>query len=477
MKISFNLNYHTQWGESLHLCGDLLQLGGGDAKEALPMRIVSPDTWSVDVDFDGNPGNFNYFFIVKSNEGPWRFEWGKPHRFISGEDIDKVMVFDSWQDMPRDKPYYSSAFVDGILMRRFRDQPVPSLPGTLQLRVSAPMIEPDEAIAIAGGCDYLGNWDPAKAPVLNDSLFPEWTINLPLDALSVPFEYKFLIVKKDTHEAVAWETINNRVCGFIKTDPATQIVVDGLRFANPRDNWKGAGTAIPVFSIRTGEDFGVGDFYDLKKMVDWCVRTGQKVLQVLPINDTTKTGSWIDSYPYSANSTFALHPMYMRLEAVGTLADEKRREHFHKVGMELNELKEIDYEVVNKAKEEYLREIFAQKGLTDLKTGEFKKFFENNEEWLKPYAAWRVLCRLNQTPDNTLWGDMAVYDAEKVEEFCKKNDYEIKFHYFVQYHLDRQLSAVRDYAHLHGVVLKGDIPIGIGRFSVDAWQRPNLLVG
>ncbi|MDE5673875.1 MAG: 4-alpha-glucanotransferase, partial [Muribaculaceae bacterium] len=224
----------------------------------------------------------------------------------------------------------------------------------------------------------------------------------------------------------------------------------------------------------TEDDFGVGDFHDIKKMVDWCVRTGQKVLQVLPINDTTKTGTWVDSYPYSANSTFALHPMYIRLNAVGTLADEERREHYNRISKELNALKEIDYESVNNYKNEYLKEIFEQKGTIDLNSPQFLNFFEHNQDWLRPYAAWRVLCDINNTPDNNLWGEFAVYDTDKVNSLCKLHDKEIKYHYFVQYHLDKQLREVRDYAHLHGVVLKGDIPIGIGRFSVDAWQNPRL---
>ena len=474
MKISFNLNYHTQWGEALYLCGDLLQLGGGDANQSVEMRLAAPDTWVAEVEFEGNPGDFNYYFIVKAKDKAWRFEWGKPHRFVGGADISNVKLFDSWQDMPADKPYYSSAFVDGMLMRRFKDQPLASLPGTLQFRVSAPMVEPDEVLAISGEGDLLGNWIPSKAIRMNDAHYPEWSVNLPMSAISGPFEYKFVILKKDTGEAVAWETIDNRICGFVNENPDTQIVVDGLRFASPRNNWKGAGTAIPVFSIRTEDDFGVGDFYDIKKMVDWCVRTGQKVLQVLPINDTTKTGTWVDSYPYSANSSFALHPMYIRLEAVGTLADVKRRDHFRKVGEELNQLKEVDYEAVTKAKDEYLKEIFVQKGLSDLKSKEFKRFFEHNEEWLKPYAAWRILCDINGTPDNLRWGEFAEYDAEKVDRFCKEHEHEMEYHYFVQYHLDKQLREVRDYAHLHGVVLKGDIPIGVGRHSVDAWQRPRL---
>ncbi len=474
MKISFNINYHTQWGEALYLCGDLLQLGSGDARNALEMKLTAPDTWVAEVELDGYPGNFDYFFIVKAPEREWRFEWGKSHRFVGNKDLTTVKIFDSWQDMPSDKPYYSSAFIDGMLLRRFKDQPLPSLPDTVQLRVEAPMVMPDEVLAIAGEGDFLGNWVPAKALVMNDAHYPQWEINLPLSQFDTPFEYKFVILKKDSREAVAWETIDNRRCGFVNENPKSQIVVDGLRFASPRNNWKGAGTAIPVFSIRSEEDFGVGDFYDIKKMVDWCTRTGQKVLQVLPINDTTKTGTWVDSYPYSANSTFALHPMYLRLEAVGVLADPERRAHYKKIAQELNQLKEIDYEAVNKAKDEYLREVFAQKGKVDLNSADFKKFFEHNSEWLRPYAAWRVLSDEYKTPDNNKWGEYAVYDYDKVEAFINSHEEQIAFYYFEQYHLDSQLRSVRDYAHQHGVVLKGDIPIGIGRFSVDAWQRPRL---
>lgn len=474
MKISFILNYHTQWGESLHICGDLLQLGGGDPREAIEMKLSAPDTWVLDLELASEPIDFNYYFIVKAQDREWRFEWGKPHRFISGKGITNVKIFDSWQDQPADKPYYSSAFIDGILRRSHRDKKLPSLPGTLQLRVSAPMVEPDEVLALVGEGDALGNWVPKDALVMNDAGYPEWTINLPLAQFTKPFQYKFLILKKDTKEVVAWEAMDNRICGFINEAPDAQIVVDGLRFANPRNDWKGAGTAIPVFSIRSEEDFGVGDFLDIKKMVDWCKVTGQKVLQVLPINDTTKTGTWVDSYPYSANSTFALHPMYLRPEAIGELDDQARMTHYRRAAEELNKLMQIDYEAVNNLKDKYFREIYKQNSSKDFSTKEYKDFFEHNESWLKPYAVWRVLTEKFNTPDNNNWEDYARYDYLKVENFCKENNEEVSYHYFLQFHLDKQLREARDYAHKNGVILKGDIPIGINRYSVDAWQHPQL---
>ncbi|MDE5882079.1 MAG: 4-alpha-glucanotransferase, partial [Muribaculaceae bacterium] len=474
MKISFNINYHTQWGESVYICGDITQLGGGDPHKAVEMKLAAPDTWVLDLDLDFEPLDFNYYFIIKAPEREWRFEWGKPHRFISGQGLTNVKIFDSWQDQPADKPYYSSAFIDGMLRRSNRDSKLTSLPGTLQLRVSAPMVEPDEVLALVGEGDMLGNWLPMDALPMNDSNYPEWTINLPLAKFSKPFQYKFLIIKKKTKEAVAWEATDNRICGFINEEPDAQIVVDGLRFVNPRNDWKGAGTAIPVFSIRTEEDFGVGDFLDIKKMVDWCKVTGQKVLQVLPINDTTKEGTWVDSYPYSANSTFALHPMYLRPEAIGVLNDESRMEHYRKAAAELNQLPQVDYEAVNSLKDQYFKEIYAQNSEKDFNSDDYKEFFRHNAAWLKPYAAWRVLRDINHTPDNNDWGEYAHYDAQKVDKFDKDNNEAVSYHYFLQYHLDKQLREARDYAHKNGVILKGDIPIGISRYSADAWQHPRL---
>ena len=475
MKVRFHINYHTSWGESVYICGGIPQLGGYDPREALEMHLASPDAWEINLDLPDTTGEFDYFFVVKAPDKAWRFEWGQPHRFVPGDGISLYNIFDSWQDMPRDKPYYSSAFVDGMLARHERDEALPALPGTICLKIWAPMISPDEVLAVAGAPEVLGAWNPHKALVLNDAHYPLWECNIPLDAVKEPFDYKFVILGKEkNHDVRGWEDASNRIFGIKPSSPAERIVIDGLRFANPNRNWKGAGTAIPVFSIRTDEDFGVGDFEDIKQMVDWCAETGQKVLQLLPVNDTTKSYTWVDSYPYSANSTFALHPMYMRLEKAGVLKDEKRMEHFRTLAHHLNELSEIDYEAVNNAKNEYLHELFTQDWQKTAASGEFKKFVEENEYWLRPYAAWCALRDEYHTPDNTLWGEYAQYDDKAVEEFIKSHREKIDFFYFVQYHLDRQLREVRDYAHEHGVVLKGDIPIGIGRHSVDAWQSPHL---
>lgn len=475
MRISLNINYRTQWGEQLYVSGDIPALGSGNEHAAPAMKMVGPAQWRLEIDVEELPESVKYRYIVKPDQGAWRMEWGHRHRISCINGVACLDIYDCWQDQPLDKPYYSSAFVDGILSRRFRDQPLKPLPDTLTVRIAAPMIEPDEVLAMAGSIPALGCWDPHQALRLNDARYPVWEGAIPLDKIDGPFEYKFVILKKDTLEPVGWELLDNRVFG-IETKAAANraYILDGLRFANPRNNWRGAGTAIPVFSVRSEADFGCGDFVDLRRMVDWCVLTGQKVLQLLPINDTTLTGTWVDSYPYKTNSTFALHPMYIRLEEVGSLTDEKMRAEFNALRTELNSLAEIDYERVNNAKRRYLEAIYKVSGKSTAKKESYLRFMDKNGEWLRPYAAWSILRDLNGTPDNTRWGEYATYDARKVKAFLAEHACEAGYYYFVQYHLDRQLREVRDYAHQNGVVLKGDIPIGIGRHSVDAWLYPQL---
>ena len=474
MRITFNIDYRTNWGESLYICGDIPELGGGDQQKALPMRLVGAENWSIDVEISAKTKDFNYYYIVKPENAARRFEWGVPHQYRIGKGVKLSVVNDRWQDMPKDKPYYSSAFVDGMLYRSCKDQALSAEKGVLNIRVAAPMIQPDEILALAGEGDALGNWDVKQAIRMNDANFPEWEANIDINLLKDAFEYKFVILKKDTSEVVAWEMCNNRRLELAPYKGYEYVVVSGMRFVNPLQPWKCAGTAIPTFSVRTEEDFGVGDFIDLKKMVDWCKMTGQKVLQLLPINDTTMTGTWTDSYPYNANSTFALHPMYIRLSAVGKLKNKERQEYYDNLGRELNQLADVDYERVNNGKKEFLREIFVEKAASVQREKAYKTFVSENEYWLKPYAAFCLLRDMNGTPEMDKWGEYSVYNQEKVDRLCAENDKEIRFVYFVQYHLDKQLKDVRNYAHQQGVVLKGDIPIGISRTSADAWQYPHL---
>lgn len=474
MKLNFTVNYRTEWGESLFLTGSPLAMGAGDLSRAVPMKLEGSETWTVRIDVPDTETDFTYGYIVRHDNGYVKREWGKPRRFIHGPNTHVFNILDRWQDMPWDKPYYSSAFIDCICHRGDRDGVVAPTAGMLTLSVDAPMIAPDEVVAVSGEAESLGEWNPAKAVRMSDASYPTWSVNIPSSSIKEGSEYKFLILKKTTGEVVAWEGCDNRRFDFTPSAADASIVDAGQRLVNPLAPWRGAGVAIPVFSLRSDEDFGVGDFLDLKLMIDWAVQTRQNFVQLLPINDTTMTGTWTDSYPYKANSIFALHPMYLRLSAMGRLADEERQRYFENLGRELNRLPQVDYERVNNGKNEFTRELFAQDGHNVLSSDEFRVFFEKNASWLTPYAAWCVLRDINHTPDMAEWGEYAVYDAAKVENFINEHRSDVDYVYYIQYFLDRQMREVRDYAHSCGVAIKGDIPIGISRTSVDAWISPRL---
>ena len=218
---------------------------------------------------------------------------------------------------------------------------------------------------------------------------------------------------------------------------------------NTGSNPKFTGVAVPVFSLNTKNNFGVGEFLDLKQLADWCEKVGMKMIQILPINDTRTDDSWDNSYPYKAISTKALHPIYLNLDKLGTLQDENDRVYFENQKNILKSKDYVDYPEVMKTKDIYFKKIFAQDWEITKDTEDFQTFFKENKDWLVPYA---VFCSQQPTA----------------------NSQQQEFHYFLQYHLDKQLKETVDYLHERGIALKGDIPIGIGRHSVEAYSNPEL---
>jgi len=476
MKLTLNITYRTNWGESLYLSGSPSVMGANDTSRAIRMSLNGDDRWSLDIDIPDDCSEFTYSYIVRNDNGTERREWGAPRRFVRGNATPRSIVYDRWQDQPMDKPYYSSAFTDCINHRAHRMGEAVARPDTITLKVSAPMVPSNCVLAVSGASTGLGEWDPKRAVRMTDADFPTWQAIVDARALGADTQYKFIIIDSTTGDVMAWEGGNNRTTGIVPVE-GTATYVTGMRFISAEKPFRAAGVAIPVFSIRTDEDFGVGDFIDIKKMVDWAAMTGQKFIQLLPINDTTMTHTWTDSYPYNANSTFALHPMYIRLEYLGKLNDAKRRKHYDTLRRELNALDKVDYERVNDAKTEYIAEIFDQQGAEVLKSGDFARFMKANESWLRPYAVFCALRDVYGTPDFTKWGEYAEYTPDKIDKFIKasaKNRRAVDLVYYVQYNLDKQMREVRDYAHSKGIAIKGDIPIGISRTSVDAWTDTRL---
>ena len=302
-----------------------------------------------------------------------------------------------------------------------------------------------------------------------------WQLTLDASTLKSPFEYKFVAINEKTGAVEEWETRPNRLFQIQPLQRGeTYLPAETEVFFN-RPAHRIAGTAIPVFSLRSKGSCGTGDFGDLKTFISWAEKTGQHAVQILPINDTVMTGTWMDSYPYNSISIYAFHPMYIDLRQLPALKDEAEMKEFEKQRKILNSLSLMDYEQVNKLKRKYLQSVFKQEGKRILEEPEYKAFFAQNEEWLIPYAAFSCLRDHYGTADFRQWGKDSVYHANQVKQMAMPESpfYSgMAFYYFLQYELHVQLSDACTYGREKGVIVKGDIPIGISRNSVEAWVEP-----
>lgn len=467
MTVKFRLEYATVYGEEL-----LLVIDGARPKME-PMRYIGGNIWECTFKTAATTRTLHYHYELHRDGAPIRKEWGKGHTLTTDKGVTAIALYDRWHDMPSDRSFRSSMFTEGVFARPKTKKATPLSADEVMIRAEIPVVRSTQQVVLVGDQKVLGNWEVKKGVVMSDSEAPVWTAHIPREKLSTPFTYKFVIVDTASGETVAWEAgENNFFDRPLKEDEC--VVIDSLRPRFHMNPWRGAGVAIPVFALRSNDSFGVGEFNDLKLMIDWAASTGQSIIQILPVNDTTMTGTWQDSYPYNANSTFALHPQFLHLPDVGKLKDKKAAARFEQLGRELNALAEIDYEKVNNTKNEYLRALYLQEGKKCFASKEFKAFMASNEHWLRPYAVFCALRDAYSTPDFKEWGKWADYTPEKTAEYEAAHPEEVAYNHFVQFHLDRQLRKVRDYAHSRGVVLKGDIPIGISRTSVDAWVYPEL---
>ncbi|MEL6650504.1 MAG: 4-alpha-glucanotransferase, partial [Bacteroidota bacterium] len=483
-KIRFKIHYHTQWGQNLYVSGSFDKLGNWDASKALPMYYLADGFWELQVETDQDPGDFAYKYLVRSEGGgESMWEYGPNRQYHSqGEAYEELEFTDYWQAQgDPENAWMSSAFTE-VLMRRKKARISPqwktSNEPQYRFQLIAPRVGRDYQICLIGEGKALGDWNEKKAIVLDDSQYPIWSTQVSLGKFDRPIEYKYGIYDKKQKKILTWESgFNRRLSPADRPQRKRLTVLTDTRFRFPEGNWKGAGVAIPVFSLRSEEGTGVGEFQDLRRMIDWSVSVGLKLVQILPINDTSATHTWIDSYPYSAISVFALHPIYAHLESMGILKAPGQRAEFKRLAEGLNQLPEIDYEAVMEVKKRYFKLIFEQDKAKTFRLKAYKAFIEEHQAWLKPYAVFCMLRDRFGTADFNSWPEYNSIDQATIDKLAdpKAKDYqEIALHYFVQYHLHAQLKSVSDYANEKGVVFKGDLPIGVYRHSVDAWLHPEL---
>ncbi len=478
MKIQFYLRFFTQIGQSLYITGNCNQLGNNELDAAVSMQYLTDEFWTVSIDLGSDFENeLQYNYLLKNENGETVMEWGNDRVVeVMKLNVDELTLIDTWNHAGEfENAFFTQPFQEVLLPK-----PKPAKPKTLKgvthiFKIKAPLLKEDEVLFVCGSNESFANWSTSE-PMLMQREENWWVAKLNLSKESFPVAYKYGIFNTNTKSFVQFETGNNRILYDSYAKKKMSILHDG--FAQlPNSTWKGAGVAIPVFSLRTKNSFGTGEFTDIKVLVDWAKKVDMKLIQILPINDTTATQTWVDSYPYSAISAFALHPMFINLEELAGDAAHKVVTSLKKKQKQLNDLTEIDYEQVMKYKWSAINELYEEQKAEFHEDVKYFEFFDLNRHWLVPYAAFSYLRDKYNTVDFSKWKMHSSYKEDAIQKFADpslKHYDEIAIHYFVQYHLHLQLKDATEYAHKNNIILKGDIPIGIYRNSCDAWVEPEL---
>lgn len=472
MTVQFNIKYKVMFGEQIVAN---IQTEEGELK--LPLETTDGERWVCDWCVESPEKSYTYYYSVEREGRAVKTEWLmiKHQLDVNAKKAAVYTLYDHWKAMPEDAFLYSSAFTDCINHQAPQEMKPETGSKIVRLVVRAPQLRDGERLGVLGADKALGAWDVQKILPMTQHTYNEWVADIDATHLEGShLEFKF-VAFRNAKNNLLWETSMNRTVDLpeMKAGELVSYELDQAFFA--LYNRKLAGTQVPVFSLRTRKSAGIGDFGDLKTMIDFVASTGQKVLQLLPINDTTITHTWTDSYPYSCISVFAIHPQYADLHALPELKDAKARAEAEKTRAELNALDKIDYEKVNDFKINYLRQIFNQEGEKMMKTAEYKAFFQASELWLVPYAQYSYLRDKNGTADFNQWPDHQVWDEAERKALAdpKTAAYKnVAFFYFVQFVLDRQMQEAHEHAKAKGVILKGDIPIGVNRNGCDVWTEP-----
>ena len=479
MNLNFNINYDTIFGEELVL--NIIHHGKNHDKDSVSqyrMGTIDGHHWNYQMNAKKECDSIDYFYSIDNSGTEKRHEWTTiTHRLeLNARKANTYHIYDRWIALPEDSYLYSSAFTDCINRRSLTTLKESQSSKVVRLVVRAPQLKSNQRLVVTGADDVLGAWTIDKGLKMTEHNNNEWVVDINADSLSGnKIEFKFAAIDANNKKDAIWETCMNRTVEVAHLADGDISVYDLDQAFFPICNTKVAGTLVPVFSLRSKSSFGIGDFGDLKKMIDFVSQTGQRVLQILPINDTTITHTWTDSYPYSCISIFAIHPQYVDLNQLPAIADKAEAKKYEALRIKLNALSQIDYEAVNNAKTEYLKIIFEQEGKRIMASAEYKAFFEESQSWLVPYGHYCMLRDKNGTADFTKWEGNETWNEDDREKLTNPRTAlykEVAFYYFVQFILSSQMKAAHDYARSKHVILKGDIPIGVNRYSCDVWMEP-----
>lgn len=235
------------------------------------------------------------------------------------------------------------------------------------------------------------------------------------------------------------------------------------------------GVLMPLFSLRREGDGGIGDLLALEEWIRWAGAHGVRFLQLLPVNALGEDDA---PSPYSAISSVALEPLYLSLERVPGMEEQAPY-----VGEELPPLQQpggrdyVDYARVRTYKRYYLNRAyrrFEQAGEAEALREEFARWVEEQGSWLEDFAVFGVL---SLTYGTTAWWEWPEQDPERCRAMvmgCDEARRQVQYRMWLQWLCAREWAMVRRVADECGVLLMGDVPIGVSAASADVFFERRL---
>jgi 4-alpha-glucanotransferase len=238
-----------------------------------------------------------------------------------------------------------------------------------------------------------------------------------------------------------------------------------------------AGLLIPLFSFPSSTSWGSGDIGDIAPMTAWLEGAGQRVLQLLPLNEMAAG----QSSPYSALSAMAIDPIFIQLSAVPEFAacggesslDAGDRARLDGARRALR----VDYATVRRLKETALAAAFERfcEGEWRRDTSRarsLKAFLAAQAWWVDDYALFRAIHDREQNQAWTAWPEPLRYREQNALDRARLElSREVLFHQYLQWVADTQWQEARAGAAAHGVSLFGDLPFMVDGDSADVWAR------
>ena len=479
MVIQFHLKYRSQYGQALYIRINSSMAGNDTLRHDVPMQYLNDEYWHVFIetaDFKLNDSISYSYFLREAGQEDKTDECKIRSINLKKLKADTLDVVDEWQVEPLHENVFSSKPFEQVFNKHMSKgaKKEKAKKFTHIFKLFVPHLQDDKVICLSGSAKEMSGWSEQE-PVLLHKSKDCWSVNLNLHKETFPIAYKFGIYDLLEKKIIHFEDGSNRNIEYpaAKDKPVLMHFFPGF----DQYKWQGAGINFPVSALKTAQSWGVGDFTDLNLLTDLAKASGIKLIQLLPINDTTATHTIKDSYPYASISAFALHPLFLNVHKLSVAASIEISDELLQQVKALNKLPQLDFQKVIEIKTAAIKELYFKDKHSYKDDFAFFDFFDLNRNWLVPYAAFCYLRDNYNTADPAKWEEYQYYDEVAVQELVSPENAhydEIAIHYFTQYHLHLQLLDAVEYAHKNGIVLKGDLPIGVGRHSVDTWMYPTL---